>query len=205
VKVLIACESSGVVRSAFRERGHNAWSCDLLPADDGSEFHFQCDFREVTGRDWDFVGYHVDCRVMANSGVRWLTDNPERWKELEAAAEMFNLALRDPRKGYVENSIMHEHAKKLIAWDKSQIVHPWWFGDPYFKSTCLWLRGGLDNLWPTKKLTPPAPNTEEWKKWNMVHRATPGPLRWKIRSRTFPGVAAAMADQWGTNHPCLLL
>lgn len=216
MKVLVACEFSGVVRSAFRARGHDAWSCDLLPAEDGSPFHYQCDFRDIINLHWDFVGYHVDCRVMANSGVRWLykdewaterdrarelyvrrVRNEERWNDLKTAASLFNAVLRDPRPGYVENSVMHCHAKALIDRKQDQTIQPWWFGEPKFKATCLWLRGGLKPIVPTNKLTPPRKGTLEHKAWSSVHRASPGPLRWKERSRTFRGIAKAMADQWG--------
>lgn len=197
MRILIACEFSGVVRSAFRARGHEAWSCDLLPAEDGSQFHFQCDFREIIDREWEFVGYHVDCRVMANSGVRWLYEKPGRWQELNEAAKLFNVALSDSRPGYVENSVMHCHAKSRITRHQDQTIQPWWFGEPRFKATCLWLRGGLKPLVPTQKLTPPAKGSEAHKQWSAVHRAAPGPSRWKDRSRTLPGIARAMADQWG--------
>lgn len=197
MRVLIACEFSGAVRRAFRSRGHDAWSCDFLPAEDNDPHHHQCDFREVINQGWDFVGFHVDCRVMANSGVRWLYTKPGRREELAEAAALFNVALRDPRPGYVENSVMHCHAKSLIDKEQDQTVQPWWFGDPFFKSTCLWLRGGIKPLIPTNKLIPPSKGTQEHKAWSMVHRATPGKDRWKKRSRTFPGIAKAMADQWG--------
>jgi hypothetical protein len=197
LKVLIACEFSGTVRRAFRERGHDAWSCDLLPAEDGSPFHIQGDFREAIKSAWDFIGFHPDCRVMANSGVRWLDTKPGRRDELKTAAELFRLCLNDPRPGYVENSVMHCHAKELIGREQTQTVQPWYFGEPFFKATCLWLRGGIPELTPTNKLTPPARGTEAHKAWSMVHRATPGADRWKKRSRTFPGFAQAMALQWG--------
>lgn len=216
MRVLVACEFSGVVRRAFRARGHDAWSCDLLPAEDGSEFHFQCDFRDVIGQTWDFVGYHFDCRVMANSGVRWLyTEEPvyasvagrtsryarkvrneARWRELEQAAELFKTGLVDPRPGYVENSVMHCHAKTLIGREQDQTIQPWWFGEPSFKATCLWLRG-IKPLVPTNKLRPPLKGTNAHKEWSKVHRASPGPNRWKERSRTLPGIGRAMAEQWG--------
>lgn len=217
MKVLIACEFSGVVRRAFRTLGHNAWSCDLLPAEDSSQFHYQCDFRELDLSKFDFVGFHVDCRVMANSGVRWLYKeepvyadvlgrrsryarkirNEDRWEELRDAAELFKLALNCPVPGYVENSVMHCHAKKMIGRQQDQTIQPWWFGEPKFKATCLWLRGGISPLVPTNKLTPPAKGSAEHKEWSSVHRATPGPNRWKERSRTLPGIAEAMATQWG--------
>lgn len=196
MRVLIACEFSGRVREAFRKQGHDAWSCDLLPAEDGSKYHYQCDFRLLLGRDWQFIGFHPDCRVMANSGVRWLDTKLGRRAELGAAAGIFNLCLRDPRPGYVENSIMHCHAKALIDREQDQTIQPWWFGEPAFKATCLWLRG-IQSLTAAHKLTPPARGTEAHKQWSAVHRASPGPNRWKERSRTFQGVAKAFAEQWG--------
>lgn len=191
------CEFSGTVRRAFRALGHDAWSCDLLPAEDNSEHHYQCDYRDVINQPWDFVGYHNDCRVMANSGVRWLYEKPGRWSELETAASIFNEALRDPRPGYNENSVMHCHARQRIDRRQDQTIQPWWFGVPRFKATCLWLRGGIPPLQPTNRLTPPIKGTPKHKEWSAVHRSPPGPNRWKERSRTFEGIARAMAEQWG--------
>lgn len=195
MKVLIACEFSGVVRDAFAALGHDAWSCDLLPSERPGQ-HIQADFRKVVQESWDFVGYHYECRVMANSGVRWLYTKPGRWDELKEAASIFNLTIRDTRPGYAENSVMHCHAKKLIDREQDQVVQPWYFGEPHFKATCLWLRGGLSPLAPTNKLSPPKKGTPEHKAWSGVHQATPSPTRWMFRSRTLPGVAAAMASQW---------
>lgn len=196
MRVLISHEHSGIVREEFRKCGHDAWSCDLLPSEIPGQ-HLQCDFREALKQRWDFIGFHMDCRVMANSGVRWLYEKPGRWDELSDAAEQFNIALDCKVPGYVENSVMHCHAKKLIRREQDQTVQPWWFGEPYFKATCLWLRGGIPPLVPTNKLTPPKKGTAEHKAWSMVHRATPGADRWKKRSRTFVGVAKAFAEQWG--------
>jgi hypothetical protein len=195
MRVLIACEFSGVVRDAFSRQGHDAYSCDLLPSErDGK--HIIGDFRSVIQESWDFIGFHFECRVMANSGVRWLKENPARWIELEEAAEIFRLTLTDPRPGYSENSIMHCHAKKLIGRRQDQTIQPWMFGEPRFKATCLWLRG-VAPLVPTNVLPRPERGSDEWKNWSAVHRASPGPNRWKERSRTLPGVAKAMAEQWG--------
>jgi len=105
MKVLINCEFSGRVRDAFKRLGHDAWSCDCLPTERPGN-HIQADFRSVVQDSWDFVGYHYECRVMANSGVRWLYEKPGRWRELDEAAEIFNLTIRDTRPGYSENSQM---------------------------------------------------------------------------------------------------
>lgn len=194
MRVLIACEFSGIVRDEFAKLGHDSWSCDLLPSERPGK-HIQADFRSVMQESWDFVGYHPDCRVMANSGVRWLDTIPGRRDELAKAAELFNLTLRDTRPGYSENSIMHCHAKSLIDREQDQTIQPWWFGVPRFKGTCLWLRG-IPALVPTDKLLPPLKGTQAHKEWSAVHRAAKTPTRWKERSRTFPGIAKAMAEQW---------
>lgn len=195
MRVLIACEFSGTVRDAFAAQGHDAWSCDLLPSERGGK-HIQADFRSVIQDSWDFIGFHYECRVMANSGVRWLKDNPARWQELDEAAEIFKATLNDPRPGYSENSVMHCHAKQRIGRQQDQTIQPWWFGVPRFKATCLWLRG-IPLLVPTNKLIPPLKGTQEHKEWSAVHRARPGPDRWKERSRTFQGIADGFAQQWG--------
>lgn len=211
MRVLICCEFSGIVRDAFAALGHEAWSCDLLPSERPGK-HIVADFRQVIQESWDFIGFHYECRVMANSGARWLykdgkrwrddgSENPkdvQRWLELAQAAELFNLTIRDPRPGYAENSVMHEHAKALIDRKQNQTIQPWHHGEPQFKATCLWLRG-VDPLKPTKLLVPPvkADEPERHAQWSKVHHASPGPNRWKERSRTLPGIARAMAEQWG--------
>jgi hypothetical protein len=204
MNVLIACEYSGRVREAFRARGHNAWSCDLLPAEDESPFHFQGDVLGVIALGgWDLMVAHPPCTRLANSGVRWLSKPPpgktvEQMQQelLEGAA--FYRALRDapiPLMA-IENPIMHRYASALVNPGRRQVVQPWHFGDPAFKATGFELIG-LPGLRPTNVLTPPSPGSEEHKRWSAIHRASPGPNRWKDRSRTFPGIAAAMADQWG--------
>lgn len=195
MKVLIACEFSGIVRDAFAARGHDAWSCDLLPSERNGK-HIQADFRSVIQDSWDFVGYHYECRVMANSGVRWLYEKDGRWQELDEAAEIFNLTLRDTRPGYSENSQQHKHAKQRIDRLHDQIIQPHYHGEPYFKKTLLWLRG-IPKLIDSNRLTPPKKGTEEYKKWSMVWYEPPGKDRWKNRSRSFAGIAKAFAEQWG--------
>jgi len=195
--VLIACEFSGVVRDAFAARGHEAFSCDLLPSEKPGN-HIRGDVRTIMrySYKWDLMIAHPPCTRLANSGVRWLHER-NLWKELKEAAEFYK-ALRDlpiPKKA-IENPIMHRYAKELILMGKRQIVQPWWFGEPALKATGLELIG-LPELKPTNKLTPPQPGTAEHKEWSKVHRASPGPDRWKERSRTFEGIAAAMAEQWG--------
>ena len=206
LKVLIGCETSGAVRRAFLDRGHDAWSCDLLPAQDRSNRHMQCDVRQVLDMGWDLLAVmHPPCTRLCNSGVRWLHQPPkgrslaEMWADLNAGAALFSACWNAPiARVAVENPVMHKHAKQRIEnfQPAAQHVQPWWFGEPAFKATGLYLRG-LPKLTPTNKLTPPEKGTETHKRWSAIHRAPPGKLRWQIRSKTFPGIANAMADQWG--------
>lgn len=206
LRVLIGCETSGVVRRAFAALGHDVWSCDLLPAEDGSNRHIRDDIRNVLDDGWDLLAVmHPPCTRLCNSGVRWLHTPPpgrtreEMWAELEEGAALFSACWRAPiERVALENPVMHKHARALLPRDlaKPQIVQPWFFGDPAFKATGLYLRG-LPHLRATDRLEPPKPGTAEHKRWSAVHRASPGPDRWKFRSRTFEGLARAMAHQWG--------
>lgn len=206
LRVLVACERSGVVRRAFEALGHDAWSCDLVPADDGSNRHITGDVLGHLNDGWDLLAVmHPPCTVLCNSGAKHLYlggrkengPNPARWAALEEAAAFYR-ALRDAAQipcRAVENPIMHRHAIELTRRGETQFVQPWWFGDPFFKATGL-ETVNLPRLVATNKLTPPKAGTEDHKAWSMVHRAPPGPDRAKVRSQTFPGLAAAMADQW---------
>lgn len=186
--VLIACEFSGIVRRAYRALGYEAWSCDLLPAEDGETFfHYQGSVLALLeGRpQWDLMIAHPPCTYLANSGVRWLKDNPQRWRDMRAAANFFNFLLNFAHipKVAVENPVMHGHAniRKLDF-----TIQPWQFGHGETKRTCFWTRG-LEPLKPT--------NIVDGRE-GRVFRAPPGPDRWKERSRTLQGIADAMADQW---------
>lgn len=193
MKILIACESSGAIRNEFRRLGHDAWSCDILPADDGSEFHIQDDVLKHLDENWDLAICHPLCTDLAVSGARWFPEkiaNGSQQKSIEFFMAMINAPI--PRIA-VENPIGIMSTKYQKP---SQIIQPWYFGDPAFKATCLWLKN-LPSLVPTNKLTPPEKGTEEYKKWSAIHLAPPGPERWKVRSKTFPGIAKAIAEQWG--------
>lgn len=200
MRVIVGCESSGHVRNAFRALGHDAWSCDLLPADDGSPFHHQCDVREVVGGDgggtWDIGIFHPTCTYLCNSGVRWLASESDRWKHMIAAAVFFRELLNAPiPRVAVENPVMHGYAASIVGQRQTQVVQPWMFGHTETKATGLWLRG-LPPLVVTEDVraeTMALPYAERSK----VHYASPGPDRWKLRSVTFPGLATAMATQWG--------
>lgn len=189
MRVLIACEFSGVVRNAFRRMGHEAWSCDLLPAEDRSDFHIQGDARDILDDGWDLLMVaHPPCTRLCNSGVRWLAER-NLWRELDEAADLFSAFWNAPiPRVAVENPVMHRHAKERIRnyAEPAQSVQPWQFGHGETKRTCLWLR----NLPPLK------PTNIVSGREQRVHLMAPGPNRWKERSRTFGGIATAMAQQW---------
>ena len=186
MRVLIGCETSGKVREAFRRRGFDAWSCDVLPADDGSQYHFQGDIRDVPGV-WDLGVFHPPCTRLTNSGVRWLHER-SLWGELDDAADLFRFCLQFPADHVaVENPVPHSHALQRIGVKYDQIIQPWQFGHGETKATCLWLKG-LPRLQPTEVVQG---------REARIHRMPPGPDRWKKRSETYQGVADAMAEQWG--------
>lgn len=197
MKVLVACEFSGIVRDAFLDRGHDAWSCDLLPSETGSNRHIRGDARAILNDGWDLLMVaHPPCTRLCNSGVRWLSVPPpgrtleSMWLELAEGASLFSAFLNAPiPRVCVENPVMHKHAKALIDGycEPAQSVQPWQFGHGETKRTCLWLR----NLPPLKPT-----NIVEGRE-ARVHLMPPGENRWRERSRFFPGIAAAMADQWG--------
>jgi len=197
LRVLVACEFSGVVRRAFAARGHDAWSCDLLPAEDRSNKHIIGDARDILNDGWDLLMVaHPPCTRLCNSGVRWLHVPPpgktvdQIHAELREAADLFSAFWNAPiERVCIENPVMHRHAKALIVGyvPPAQSVQPWQFGHGEVKRTCLWLRN-LPPLTPT--------NIVEGRE-ARVHRMSPSPDRWRERSRFFPGIAEAMADQWG--------
>lgn len=208
LRVLVGCETSGRVRKAFLDRGHDAWSCDLLPSDDRSNRHIVGDIRDLLGDGWDLLAVmHPPCTRLCNSGVRWLKVPPpgrtreEMRAELDDGAALFSDCWNAPiPRVAVENPVMHRYAKERIRnyQPPAQTVQPWWFGDFAFKATSFYLRQ-LPKLVATNRLTPPKAGTEEHRRWSAVHRASPGRDRWKIRSMTYPGIAEAMADQWGVH------
>ena len=197
MKVLVACEFSGIVREAFRAKGHDAWSCDLLPAEDKSQYHYQGDVRYIIEMyDWDLMIAHDPCTYQCNSGVCWLVDNPERWKLLDESCELTKVILDAPiDKICRENPIPHKYAVERIGRKYDQLIQPYQFGHPERKATCLWLKN-LPKLKPTndvKKEMESLPKNIA----QRIHYTPPGKDRWAIRSRTFEGIAKAMAEQWG--------
>lgn len=205
-RILIACEKSGRVRNAFREIGWDAWSCDIKPDETGSQYHIEGDVLPLLDDGWDMLIGHPPCTFLCNSGVRWLYEggkksNPVVWDEnrvsdLHDGLDFFTKLQRAPiEKIALENPVMHGAASGVVG-KPTQCVQPWWFGEEAFKGTCLWLKN-LPPLVATNKLVPPKPGTDEHKKWSAIHRAKPGPDRAELRSRTFFGIANAMANQWG--------
>ena len=183
MNVLIACEFSGVVRDAFTDAGHNAWSCDLLPSEKPGQ-HYQGDVADLLhyGNDWDLMIAHPPCTHLAVSGARWFGEKRE---EQERALDFVSLLMDAPiPRIALENpvSVISSRIRK-----PDQIIQPWMFGHGETKATCLWLKG-LPKLVPTDVVDGRA---------ERVWRLGPSPDRWKERSRTLPGIAAAMAEQWG--------
>ena len=206
MKILIGCETSGTVRNAFIDNGHDAWSCDILPADDQTNRHIQDDIRNVLKMEaWDLLMVaHPPCTRLCNSGVRWLHKAPpgktvqEMWEELDEGAALFSdLWNADIPRIAIENPIMHKHAKARIENFEpfAQSVQPYEFADSVAaednvsKRTCLWLKN-LPLLQKTSDLTRETARHD-------IHLASPGPDRWKFRSKFHKGLAQAMAEQWG--------
>lgn len=201
MRVLVACEFSGIVRDAFRARGHDAVSCDLLPSERPGP-HIEGDIRKVDLSDFDLMIAHPPCTYLTNAGVSHLHDHVTsrrrlktavsgsmRWVALFEGAEFFNwLQNADVPRIAVENPIPHKYARALIG-KYTQLVQPWQFGHGETKATCFWLKG-LPLLEPT--------NIVEGRR-GRVHHESPGPDRWKNRSRTYQGLADAMAEQWSRN------
>jgi hypothetical protein len=213
VNVLVACEFTGAVRDAFADRGHYAVSCDLIPSETPGEHHVgdARAFLDETLGFWDVVIAHPECTYHAHSSVRWLMDRPdhpkagvnyvgERWIEWEAAVDFFSFFLSLPErkpglKVCVENPVPHGYTAAKVG-RYSQTIQPWQFGHRQMKRTALWLRN-LPHRMPTCVVGPPPRNPTARKDWADVHRAAPGKERKKDRSRTYLGIAEAMAQQWG--------
>lgn len=209
MRVLIGCERFGRVREAFRDLGHDAWSCDLAPAVDNSPYHLQCDVLTVLARGWDLAIFHPDCTFLCNSGVKHLYaggkrqngEDPARWRAMRKGAKFFRRLLEaDIPQIAVENPVMHGHAARLVGRRQDQTVQPWMFGEGETKATCLWLKG-------LPPLVPHFPRWEDYRKARklaadarpkpVVHYASPHPERHLFRSVTYQGIATAMARQWG--------
>ena len=194
MRVLVACEFSGAVRDAFMARGHDAMSCDLLPSDAPGP-HYCGDVRDVIDNGWDLMIAHPPCTYLAVSGLHWNKRRPGRAKLTEDALEFVQLLLDAPiSKIALENPIgcISSRIRK-----PDQIIQPWQFGHDASKATCLWLKG-LPLLQPTDVL----PGGHKARRANQTasgqNKLPPSADRWKLRSLTYPGIARAMAEQWGT-------
>lgn len=223
MRVLIACEYSGRMREAFRAKGHDVTSVDLLPSDDNSPHHVVGNALTVAySHQWDLMIAHPPCTYLSNSGVGWLRGKDhvdcdvswrneplavsgKRWAQMLAGAEFFADLLAAPiNKIAVENPVMHKYGRWAITqylgypMPKMHFVQPWWFGHEAFKATGFALKNLPPLTKPTTALVPPKPGTPEHKTWtNRIHGLPPSADRWKIRSTTFQGIATACAEAWG--------
>ena len=200
MKVLVACEYSQIVTKAFKEKGHDAYSCDTIPTEGDSNFHIQDNVLKHLHENWDLMIAHPPCTFICNSGVQWLHRDPERWTGLEHATIFFNALRHAPiRKICVENPVPHKYAMEKIKVPYTQLIQPHQFGHGETKATCLWLK----NLPPLNHTS----NTYDWdklqyknittgRKHRIANMIPPGPDRGKERSRTYTGIAKAMAEQW---------
>jgi site-specific DNA-cytosine methylase len=197
MKVLIACECSGAVRDAFITKGHDAWSCDILPCEGDPEKHLHCDVFTVLDKGWDLMIAHPPCTDLSVAGARWFKEKRENGSQKASIEFFMRLANANVNKICIENpvSIMSKEWRK-----PDQIIQPWMFGDEFSKKTCLWLKN-LPNLEPTKIVGKGEIITYEsgrtMPKWYADAFRLPKAERSKLRSRTFPGIAQAMANQWG--------
>lgn len=198
MRVLVACEESATVRDAFRARGFDAWSCDLLPTRGDPRWHIQGDaIAAAYSQRWDLLIGHPECTYLANSGAKHLYagmkaangPNGDRWAMMGAAAQFFMALWNAPIPHIaIENPIMLGHVKRLFGIpEATQFIQPWQFGHGECKATGLWLRN----------LPPLRPTSVVEGREQRVFRMAPGPDRKRDRSKTFDGIAAAMADQWG--------
>jgi hypothetical protein len=200
-RVLVACEFSGLVRSAFARRGHDAWSCDLVPSEDRSNKHIVGDARDLLNDGWDLlVVAHPPCTRLCKSGIRWLHAPPkgktlqQMWAELDEAADLFSAFWNAPiDRICIENPLMHKLAQaRILNFARpAQTIQPWQHGHGETKTTCLWLKR-LPLLVPSNVV----PGRAE-----RIHRMPAGPHRSRERSRTYPGIAEAMASQWDSILP----
>lgn len=223
LNVLVGCESSGTVREAFRKLGHNAWSCDILPADDGSTFHMQWDVLEAidTPYTWDLAIFHPPCTHLAVSGAAHFAQKIKDGRQQEGIDFFMELVNAPIERIAVENPVC---IMSRLYRKPDQIIQPWMFGHDASKKTCLWLKN-LQKLTPTSMVPPPRfrcrwcgymykNEGEGSRKCDKCHgegvvprysnqtpdgsnNLGPSPDRWKLRSKTYQGIADAMALQWG--------
>lgn len=191
MRVLVGCEFSQIVCKAFREAGHEAYSCDLRPTEGNTDWHIQGDVLKHLDAGWDLAIFHPECTYLTLAGARWFYDDrfPDRHEQRARAIEFFNALKAAPiKRKAIENPQPMKYAMDRVG-RYDQKVQPWQFGDPETKGICLWLEG-LPPLLPTVTEKPQKIDARVW-------RMAPGPNRQKERSRFFPGIAKAMVEQWG--------
>lgn len=193
MRVLVACEFSGIVRDAFRRRGHDAVSCDFLPTEAEGP-HIEGDVLKVLGDGWDLMIAHPPCTYLSVSGLHWNKRRPERAAKTEEALAFVRALLEAPIPRIALENPISAISTRIRKPD--QILQPWMFGHPESKATCLWLKG-LPLLVPTNVL--PLPPGGRWSNQTPSgqNKLGPSPDRWKVRSKTYPGLAEAMAEHWG--------
>lgn len=194
MRVLVGCEYSGVVRRAFQALGHDAWSCDLLPAEDNSPNHYQDDVLNVIKYPWDLAIFHPPCTFLCSAGLHWNNKRPERPQQtVEALVFVQRLLSCYIPKIALENPIgcISSRIRK-----PDQVIQPYYFGDPESKKTCLWLKG-LPKLVATNILQKPACGYWNNQTPSGQNKVGETKHRWKTRSRTYDGIALAMSTQWG--------
>ena len=185
MRVLIACEYSGIVRNAFMALGHDVLSCDLLPSEDDSPYHYLGDVSDLLDQQWDLMIAHPPCTHLSISGARHFKAKQKSGVQQEALLFVRKLLNAPIPKICIENpiSIISTQIRKPC-----QIIQPWQYGHGETKATCLWLKG-LPKLTPTNVVSG---------RDARIHKMPPSPNRWKERSRTYQGIADAMASQWAT-------
>lgn len=197
MRVLIACEFSGRVRRAFHDKGHTAFSCDLLESDEDTTFHIQDDVRNILHYGWDMMVAHPPCTYLSVSGLHWNKRRPERAIKTEEALELVLRLLEAPIPRIALENPIGIISSRIRQ--PNQIIQPHQFGHDASKATCLWLKG-LPKLQPTGMVPPRLVNRRP--RWGNQtdsgqNRLGPSPDRWKLRSITYQGIADAMAEQWG--------
>lgn len=194
MRVLVACEFSGIVRDAFSYYGHEAASCDLIPCESQHGTHYQCDVRNLLAHEWDLMVAHPPCTYLCSSGLHWNKRRPERAQQTELALEFVRLLINaDIPRIAIENPI---GCISTRIRNPDQIIQPWQFGHPESKATCLWLKN-LPLLVPTNVLDKPESGRWENQTASGQNKLAPSETRWMDRSRTYYGIADAMASQWG--------
>lgn len=206
MRVLVACEYSGVVREAFRAKGHDAYSCDLLPAEDQSPYHFEGDVLALLKEPWDLMIAHPPCTYLANSGWHWTKRQDDRYAKAEAAADFFlRLWNANIPKICVENPVPGPLLKQHMG-SPTQYIQPYYFGDDASKRTGLWLKNlppltiPPQDKWVSPRIV--EVGGKSYERWSNQtdsgqNKLPPSKDRWKERSRTYDGIARAFAEAWG--------